>query len=180
MATRLESEEGFGLIELIAATAVLSIALLALLAGYGSAVVSLRLSSEKTTASAIANAQMELFRSLPYASIGLDATALAAAETGDSVYSTDHASLDDPNALTAGVDVTIASCGSTAQCTPVQTVTGGDHRSYRVESFVRDVQDQNSFSITWTERIATVIVRDPNTAGTPIVLEISSAFDRGP
>jgi Tfp pilus assembly protein PilV len=180
MAARLKSEEGLGLIELLAAMVVLSIALLALLAGYGSAVASLRAASTKTTASALANAQLELYRSLPYASIGLDATAVASAESSDSLYSSDHTALDDPNALTAGVNVTIASCGSTPQCTPVQTITAANHQSFRLESFVRDVQDQNSSSITWTERVVTVIVRDPSRSGTPIILEVSSAFDRGP
>lgn len=53
-------------------------------------------------------------------------------------------------------------------------------RSYRVETFVRDIQDDNSFSNTWAERIVTVIVRDPSTTGSPIILENTTAFDRGP
>jgi prepilin-type N-terminal cleavage/methylation domain-containing protein len=179
MPARLRKEDGFGLIELIAAMAVLSIALLALLAGYGAAVVSLRASSQKTTASAIAGAQLELYRALPYASIGLDADAVTAAEANDTLYSADHTSLDDPNPISAGVDSTIAGCGTSPQCTPIQTVTGADHNTYRVETFVRDVQDQNSSSITWTERVVTVIIRDPRVTGTPIILEVSSAFDRG-
>ena len=63
-----------GLVELLAAMVILSIALLALLAGYGSAFTSLRLASQKTTATQLANSQMELYRALPYGSIGLDAT----------------------------------------------------------------------------------------------------------
>src|SRR5215813_2252056 len=69
MLRRLRSEEGMGLVELLAAMTVLSIALLALLAGYGSAFVSLRLASQKTTASQLAASQMELYRALPYGNI---------------------------------------------------------------------------------------------------------------
>jgi prepilin-type N-terminal cleavage/methylation domain-containing protein len=180
MPARLRSERGFGLIELLAAMAVLSIALLALLAGYGSAVVSLRASSQKTTAWSIVSAQLELYRALPYTSIGLDTDALSTAEASDALYAADHASLDDPNPLSAGTDVTIDNCGTSPQCTPVQTVTGTDQRTYRLETFVRDVQDQKSSSITWTERVVTVIIRDPGTTGSPVILQVSSAFDRGP
>ena len=179
MTARLRKQDGFGLIELLAAMAVLSIALLALLAGYGSAVVSLRLSSRMTTVSALANQQLELYRAVPFASIGLDDTAVASAEATDPVYASDRTALDDPNPLSAGVDVTIVGCGTTPQCTPIQSVVGTDHRTYRLETFVRDVQDQNSSSITWTERVVTVIVRDPSQTGSPIVFQVSSAFDRG-
>ncbi len=178
-----KAEDGFGLIELIVAMAVLSIALLALLAGYGSAVVGIRQSSEKTVASSIADAQLELYRALPFASVGLDRTAVANAESTDTVYESDDSALADPLALLPPVDVTIANCASTlsaAGCSPIQTVTGADHRSYRLETFIQDSQDGNSSSTTWTERLVTVIVRDPNTAGTPIVFEASTGFDRGP
>jgi uncharacterized protein (TIGR02598 family) len=176
MAARLKEERGFGLIELLAAMAVLSIALMALLAGYGSAVVSLRSSSTKTTAAALADAQMELYRAVPFASIGLDQTAFAAA---DSTYVADetglNAALTNPADAT---DATIASCGSTPQCLPVQTVTGNDGRSYRLETFVRDVV--NNTAISYTIRIVTVIVRDPNVSGTPVLFTLTSGFDRGP
>jgi prepilin-type N-terminal cleavage/methylation domain-containing protein len=176
MASQLRKQDGFGLIELIAAMAVLSIALLALLAGYGSAVVSLRGSSQKTTASALADAQMELYRALPFASIGVDETAFDAA---DSTYTSDesdlNAALSNPADAT---DVTIANCVTTPQCLPVQTVTGTDHRSYRLETFVRDVV--NNTAISYTIRIVTVIVRDPNVTGMPMIFTLTSGFDRGP
>jgi prepilin-type N-terminal cleavage/methylation domain-containing protein len=180
MEERCSEQDGFGLIELLAAMAVLSIALMALLAGYGSAVVSLRASSGLTTVARLANQQLELYRALPFASIALDATTVAAAEASDSVYIADHMALDDPNPLTPGVDVTITSCGTSPQCLPVQSLVGADGRTYRVETFVRDVQDQNSTSITWTERLVTVIVRNPSVSGSPIVFKASTAFDRGP
>ena len=186
----MQAEDGMGLIELLAAMVVLSIALLALVAGYGSAVVSMRLAATKTSATAIASTELELYRAVPYASLGLDATQLTTAETSDTVYASDHSSLDDPNALTAGTDVSSASCtaltsvfGSSSHtvstCVPIQTVSDAGGHTYRVETFIRDVQDSKSFSTTWTERIVTVIVRDPSTTGSPIILETATAFDRG-
>ena len=116
------------MIELMAAMVVLSIALLALLAGYGSAVVSLRSSAEKTTASALADAQMERYRALPYTSIGLDETttdAVGNSSNGayDSLYVTNPILAGDividpvtgnQSQLPSGTvnDVTISGCGA--------------------------------------------------------------------
>jgi type II secretory pathway pseudopilin PulG len=188
---RLQAEDGFGLVELIAAVAVLTIGLLALVAGYGSAYVAFRQASTKTSANAIAATELELYRAVPYASLGLDSTQLSNAETTDTVYASDHSSLDDPNALTAGTDVSSSSCtpltaafgsssATVSTCVPIQSVTDGTGHTFRVETFIRDVQDSNSFSVSWTERIVTVIIRDPKVSGSPIVLETATAFDRGP
>jgi hypothetical protein len=58
----------------------------------------------------------------------------------------------------------------------VQTVTGTDNKSYKLETFIRDVV---SFG-TWTERIITVIVRNPNVTGTPEIFRVTAGFDKGP
>ena len=192
MAVRPRQEDGFGLIELLAAMAVLSIALLALLAGYGSAVSSLRATSLSSTASGLADGQMELYRALPYASIGLDAattTAIGDSSSGsyDSLYATnpllDGAFVTDPvtgvvSQLPSGTvnDFTIADCGATPQCLPVQTVTGNDGNPYRIETFI---VDEPTASIGWYERVVTVVVRDANVSGMPVLAQLSSGFDRG-
>lgn len=196
MRARANSEDGFGLIELLAAMTVLSIALLALLAGYGTAFVSIRSSSLKVTAAALANQQLELYRSLPYDSIGLDtATTTAIGDSGggsyDSVYATnpilDGAFVTDPvtgavSQLPSGTvnDVTIDDCGSTANCLPVQTVTGNDSHSYRIETFVVDQANDTTSSIRWTERVVTVFVRDAAVSDMPELVSVTSGFDRGP
>jgi type II secretory pathway pseudopilin PulG len=180
MWARVREEDGFGLIELTVAVMILTIALLVLVAGYDSAAVSLHDSSEKTVASSLADAQIELYNSLPYASIGLDQATLTAVETVgsgsyDSRYVSDRAALD--NAANA-TDTTIAGCGASSQCLPIQTVTGSDNRTYRIETFIRDVQ--NNISIRWTVREVTVIVQDPNQTGMPEIVRETTAFDRGP
>ena len=183
------------MIEVIAAIMILSIALLALMAGYDSAFVSLHKSSQKATAATLANQQLELYRSLPYDSIGLDKT--AAQNIGDSnnaayddTYTT-NALLDgdwvpDPSDPTQQIqepsgtvnEVTINGCGTAANCAPVQHVTGPDGRHYRLETYIRD--RPNNTAITWPERVVTVVVQDDNDPNLASILQVETAFDQGP
>jgi hypothetical protein len=176
----LKCEEGQGLIELLAAMMVLSIALMALMAGYDSAFLSLHKSAQKTIASTLANQQLELYNALSYSKIGLDATTLAGIQTPgvsyDATYVADEASLDN---TANDADVTVTNCGSTANCLPIQSVTGTDGRRYRLETFVRDITNTSVSNISWTTREVTVIVRDPSTTGSPEILRLTTAFDRG-
>lgn len=196
MVARLKAEDGFGLIELMAALVVLTIALLALAAGYDEAFISLHKASQKTVAAELADKQLELYRALPYDSIGLDATATADVGTVgnadyDALYANDPILAGDfvtdqqtgvTTQLPSGTvnDVT-GTCGTAPNCLPIQTVTGTDGRSYRIETFIRDRTDPaNNTGIRWTERVVTVILQDAETAGDPELLRITSAFDRGP
>lgn len=191
------AEDGFGLIELMAALVVLTIALLALAAGYDQAFLSLHRASQKTVAAELADKQLELYRALPYASIGLDATtttnvgtvgnaAYDSRYTNDPILAGDYVT-DQQTGITSQLpsgtvnDVAVSGCGSTPNCLPIQSVTGTDKRSYRIETFVRDRTDPaNNTGIRWTERVVTVVVQDAGTAGDPEILRITSAFDRGP
>jgi Tfp pilus assembly protein PilV len=194
MLSRARAEDGFMMIELMAAMVVITIALLALMAGYDSAFVSLHNASQKAVASKLANQQLELYTALPFASIGLDSTttdavgdpangaydslyATNALLTGDLVTDPDTGDVTQEPSGTVN-DVEIDSCGSSANCLPIQTVTGPDGRHYRIETYVRD--EANSPSIRWTERVVTVIVRDANQTSLPELVEMSTAFDRGP
>jgi type II secretory pathway pseudopilin PulG len=69
------SEDGFGLIELVIAMVVLQIALLALVGAFGAGSVALGRASKANTAQALANQQLELYRSMTYDPIGLDTAA---------------------------------------------------------------------------------------------------------
>jgi type II secretory pathway pseudopilin PulG len=66
------SEDGFGLVELVIAMVVLQIALLALVGAFGAGSIALGRASRANTAQALANQQMELYRSMTYDPIGLD------------------------------------------------------------------------------------------------------------
>jgi type II secretory pathway pseudopilin PulG len=192
---RLHEERGFLLIEVVAAIMILSIALLALMAGYDSAFESLHASGRKATAATLANEQLELYRALPYTSIGLDAdTTSAVGDPNNAAYDETYATNslldgdwvpdpDNPDSLVqqpSGTvnEVTITSCGTTANCLPIQNVTGPDGRQYRLETYIRD--RPNNTAITWPERVVTVIVQDASSSDYPEILRIETAFDQGP
>jgi len=173
MRDRLRNGDGFMLVELLVASVVLAVALLALMAVYDSSFTSLHKAAQKTAAATLAQNQLELYSALSYADVGLDASSLTTAKA-DSTYAADESSLTP----SGGSDVTLASACSETQCLPIQTLTGNDHRSYTVETFIRDV-DGLGYSGR-PERLVTLIVRDPSSTGTPIVAQQSSAYDEGP
>jgi type II secretory pathway pseudopilin PulG len=171
---RAHNEDGFLLIELIAAMLVLSIALLALIGAYSLGYFAIGSSAKTSAAGLIANNQLELYSSLPYASIGLDATTVTSVKSSDATYSTDEAAL--PGG--ASGDRSISGCGSSPQCLPVQTVTGADHKTYKLETFIRDLTNNPSMA-TRPERIVTVVIRNASVSGSPIVLTLQTGFDQG-
>lgn len=125
MTARAREEGGFALIEMLIAIVVINVGLLAILLALTSGVTTLRRSAETSTASAIADRQLERYRAVAFTSIYLDTAALAAT---DSTYTTDAAySASQVN----------QTCGTlTPVCTPSQTLTGPDGRSYRVDTYI--------------------------------------------
>ncbi len=174
MRSRAHNDEGFLLVELMAAMLVLTIALLALIGAYSLGYFAIGVSAKTSAAGLLANNQLELYSALPYSAVGLDATTLTSVKSTDATYSTDEA------ALTGGAtgDRTISACGSAAQCLPVQTLTGADHKTYKLETFIRDLANNPSMSAR-PERIVTVVVRNMSASGSPIVLTMQTAFDQG-
>jgi Tfp pilus assembly protein PilV len=168
------SEAGFLTIELMAAVFIIVISLLALMAAYDQSFFSIHSSAKTSAAGQLANNQLELYASLPYSSIGLDSTTLTSTKNTDANYGADESALPG-----TGTDVTISGCGSSAQCSPVQTLTGSDGKScYKLETFIRSLT--NNSATSWTEKVVTIIVRDLCTTGFPKVLTIQTAFDHGP
>jgi Tfp pilus assembly protein PilV len=129
---RLQGEEGFGLIELLMAMVMLNVGILAIVAAFQSGAVALRRASHITTASAIADAQMELYRALTYNQLVLDSTQLGA---------TDTAYKCDPQVLTqCSTTLEVTGTCSTIDanaCNPSRLVTTvGDRHHYRVDSYI--------------------------------------------
>lgn len=122
---RLRGESGYALIELLLAIVLINIGILAILATLTSGTVTLRRSAERSTAAAVADQQLERFRAVRFQVISLDTASLAATDAtyqGDSAYSASQVS---------------ATCSPlVAVCTPTQTVTGPDGRSYRIDTYV--------------------------------------------
>jgi Tfp pilus assembly protein PilV len=176
MRLRLRENDGFLLIEVLVAALVLSIAILALMAIYSAAFLSLHNAAKKTAAATLAQNQLELYSALQYANIGLDSASLTTARA-NATYLADDNALTVPTGATAS-DVALATACTSTQCLPIQSLTGNDRRGYTVETFVRDIT--GAAYTGRSERVVTIIVRDPSSTGAPIVAQMSSAYDAGP
>ena len=151
MSARTRGEQGFALVEMLIAIVVINIGLLAILLAMTSGVAALRRSADTSTASAVADRQLERYRALAYASIYLDTASLGSVDTtytSDSAYSATQVS---------------QTCSPlTAACTPSQTVTGPDGRSYRVDTFIVSVTPSGGSAV----KQVTVVVRKAGTTAT--------------
>ena len=167
MRVRLRSEGGFGLIELLMAMVMLNVGILAIVASYNAGIVSLNRSSRLSTASTLADAQMELYRALTWSAIALDPSTIpsTAPYTTDAAYS--------------ATQVT-GTCGGANQRNASRVVTGPDHKPYRVDSYVvlstastNPPTPANGRAL----RIVTVVVRDgKNLNGRPLA-RLAATFD---
>jgi type II secretory pathway pseudopilin PulG len=136
---------------MLIAIVVINIALLAILLAMTSGVAALRRSADTSTASAVADQQLERYRALAYASIYLDTTSLGSVDT---TYTTDSAY--------SATQVSQTCSPLTAACTPSQTVTGPDGRSYRVDTFIVSVTPSGGSAV----KQVTVVVRQAGTTAT--------------
>ena len=162
MLKRLRSDGGFGLVELLIAMVILTIGLLAVVAAFSSGFVALNRASRVTTASVIADQQMELYRALRYTAIQLDATAVGTVDTkytNDPVLGGNTASL-----------VTASCPGPPDECNPSRRVTGADKKDYRLDVYIQFVtptggeplkqvtlvvRDWNNLAVTYTRQAST-------------------------
>ncbi|MHB8642138.1 MAG: hypothetical protein ACYDA3_04555 [Gaiellaceae bacterium] len=179
---KLRSEEGFGLIEVLIAIVMLNIGILALVAAFQSGAVALRRASHISTASTLADAQMELYRGLAYANIGFDSSQTAGL---DNTYLCDPAlGASCPNSITtcnasgtscADGTVPAFTCGSGNQCLTKRTANGTnapDHYNYRIDTYITYLTPTNGRQL----KQVTVVVRDGNTLSRTLARE-SSTFD---
>ena len=165
---RLRSESGLGLLELLVAMVILTVALLALLAALGTGAASLRRASRTSTAAALADSQLELYRALRYSALSLDAAALGTAD-GDPVYAGDHPR-DAGGALQPDVS---ASCPALPnECNPRRSLTGQDRLRYRVDTYITQVTPPGGRP----GKQVTVIVRDGTRPGAALA-RVTSLFD---
>ena len=184
MLTRLRSDEaGFGLIELILALTMLNVGILATVAALNSGAVALQRASKVSTASALADAQMETYRGLRWESITLLQSLTSAT---DSTYANDVIGGDrtqlcrtDGTSFVLCADPTAATvCAGTLtpdRCNPSRTVSGAsspDGRAYRIDTYIQ-------FSSAGTSRplkVVTVVVRD-GTNLSKALIRAQSTFD---
>jgi Tfp pilus assembly protein PilE len=168
---RLRSESGFGLIELLMAMVMLNVGILAIVASYNAGIISLKRASKLSTAATLADSQMELYRALTWSAIALDPSTIpsTAPYTTDSAYS--------------ATQVTGTCSGAIAQhneCNASRVVTGPDHKSYRVDSYIvlsTSTTNPPTPANGRQLRIVTVVVRDgKNLNGRPLA-RLAATFD---
>jgi type II secretory pathway pseudopilin PulG len=115
------------LVELLIAMIVLTIGILALVAAYSSGYLALNRATRVSSATLVADSQMERFRALQYSAIQLN-TSCGASCTEDATFTGD-------TAYSSTAQVT--GCATTdSTCLPTQTKTGPDGKSYRLDTYV--------------------------------------------
>ena len=139
LVARLRREEGLGLIELLIAMMVLTIAILALVGAYSTGYTALNRATTVSSATVIADSQMERFRALSYPNIQLN-TSCGTSCTQDTTYKADT-QFSATNQVT-GCTTTDATCLST------QTKTGPDNLSYRVDTYIDYSCPTGTLSVT--------------------------------
>ena len=176
------SDEGFGLIELVIAMTVLNIGILAIVAAFNSGALALRRASVISSASAVADGQMETYRALRNCAIYLDHTQVAAAPTSytsDSAYNAtqildnNRGSLATPlNGSPSGTACPVAPPSTASN--PHQQITGPDNRSYWVDTYIVVTTPTNAEPV----KQVTIVVHDPNdSANRRSLVRESSTFD---
>lgn len=128
--TRLRREEGLGLVELLIAMMVLTVGILALVGAYSTGFVALNRATTVSSATMLADSQMERFRALSYPNIQLNTSASCGTICSeDTTYKAD-------SAYSATNEVPGCSSTTDASCLPTQTKTGPDGQSYRLDTYI--------------------------------------------
>ena len=185
------------MVEMLMASTILVIALMAMMAVFSSGIITIRQSAQRSTAQALADAQMETYRMMTSRDIGLNLST-ATVNALDSTYKNDAACVN--GALTCAANgvssVETAPTGTgtvtcistptsvntwysdTLPCTPSRTVTSSttpaspDNRSYRVDTYIVKLAATSSLR---ARKQVTVVVRDGSSL-TALVRE-TSIFD---
>ena len=144
---------------------VLNVGLLALVAAMSSGAASIARASRITTAAALADNHMELYRSLRYGDIHLNSSSV---DSADSTYKNDPA---------IGGDVTklVRTCTVSPvpnECNASRTATGADSRSYRIDTYIT----RHTPTGGRETKLVTIAVRDTGDLKT-LARQVSS-FDR--
>jgi Tfp pilus assembly protein PilV len=160
MLNRLRTDEGgFGLIELVIALVVLNVGLLALVAAFNSGALALRRATQVSTASVIADRQMELYRGIKFSQIALVNAQVTTANSSTPYYGpSGGANWPSGTVVTEVTDPGACVDTTKPECKPTQTVTGPDGRTYRVDTYIVRTNYGNT-QMREVKRVR-VIVRD--------------------
>ena len=172
MRARLRAEQGFGLIELLIAMVMLNIGILAIVGAFNSGIFALNRATRITTASALADQQMELYRALTYSAIALDSSTLTSA---DNTYKCDTAlGASCPNSTSGEISVTCSGSPLPNQCLPSRTTVGADRKNYRVDTYIVSSTPTSGRAL----KLVTVVVRDGSKLSARPLARVASTFDQ--
>jgi Tfp pilus assembly protein PilV len=157
-------QAGFGLIELLIAMVILNVGLLAIIASFQAGIISLSRASRVTTASVIADQQMELYRAITHDSIRLASATIpsGAPYTSDAAYNASQ--------------ITTPTCAGPPypdECNASRTVTGADNKSYRLDTYIVQTAPAGGRAV----KQVTIVVRDELNLSKVYVRQASS-FDQ--
>jgi len=160
--------------ELIISMTMLNVGILAIVASFNSGALALKRAGDVSTASVVADKQMELYRALKYTEIALSATEVTAANL-DTVYQCDTANKIDPAGACGGANQPAAitkTCATlTPQCDPRQSVAGPDQRQYLIDTYIVSQTPATGRAV----KLVTIVVRKTGT--TQPLARVSSTFD---
>jgi type II secretory pathway pseudopilin PulG len=169
---RLRSEQGFGLIELLMAMVMLNIGILAVVAAFNSGIFALNRASRVTTASALADQQMERFRALTYPAIALDTSSLSGV---DNTYKCDSAlGVSCPNTTSGEISTACSGSPLPNECVPSRSVIGADRKNYRVDTYITSGTPTGGRAL----KVVTVVVRDGSKLSARPLYRAASTFDQ--
>jgi type II secretory pathway pseudopilin PulG len=132
-------ESGSMLIELLIAMTFLAVAVGALMSLYASTVVTMRHASTEGNALTLADRQIEVYKTLPYAEIMLSSSTIP---SGSDPYVTANASdstIPSSTGQVTGGTTPSSACTAPSQAMPecaTQTWTGPDGLDYRIDSYI--------------------------------------------
>jgi hypothetical protein len=143
---------------------ILNIGLLAIVASFQAGIISLSRASRVTTASVLADRQMELYRAITYDSIRLASATIPATAP----YTTDPAY--------SASQITTPGCPGPDypdECNASRTATGADNKSYRLDTYIIQTAPSGGRSL----KQVTIVVRDAGNLSRVYVRQ-ASTFDR--
>ena len=161
---RLGGDHGFGLIELLLAMVILNIGLLAIVASFQAGIITLSRASRVTTASVLADQQMELYRAVTYDSIRLASATIP----GTAPYATDPAY--------SASQITSPTCSGPPypdECNASRTTTGADNKSYQLDTYIVQATPTGGRAL----KQVTIVVRDAGNLSRVYVRQ-AATFDR--
>jgi prepilin-type N-terminal cleavage/methylation domain-containing protein len=169
------NEDGFGLVELLIAMVIMSIALFALMGVFSSSLSGVARAGRIGTAGAMADRQMEQYRAMPYTSIGVSGPGTTnSAYVADAACSTHAGGTPPCGEFAIAGPCYSAFTGAASPCTVLQNVTGPDGHSYRIDTYI--VRNAPTATQRATKTV-TVVVRDGVPATAPVLARVSSTFD---